>query len=182
MAARFTNADHRLKAAQRELALAQHHMEQVRKQMRAEGNFEPDSLFFLFDGGNEHVLSTVMEYLTIEEAGRCEMVCQTLKRLAKHCWEMLEKRILLTTHRSTAQNARERVIRYYFASTLARQIGGMRESISKHLYDIILDYNEEMLDVRVPDCCEGCDFPDELDFRALHRDSANDFELFVRFS
>jgi hypothetical protein len=125
-----------------------------------------------------------MEFLTIEDAGRCEMACRTLKRRAKHCWDKFDEDILNDPSRRSpsAQDARERVVRYHLASNLARRIGGMGESLSKHLIVSGLDEYGDLIDRRVHDCCEGCDFPEELNFGVFHQDTTNDFELFVRFS
>jgi hypothetical protein len=180
----FENAKARVEAAQKELAMAQKNMTEVREQMRSNGYYEPDSLLCLSDGEDDNVLSTVMEFLTVEDAGRCEMVCQTLKRRANHYWDKFDENLLSHPSRRSpsARNARERVIRYHLASNLARRIGGMGESISKHVFDCYLNTDDDLDHSRVPDCCEGCDFPEELDFGVLHRDTTDDYELFVRFS
>jgi hypothetical protein len=180
----FERAKDRLEVAQRELATAQKNMTQVREQMRSNGGFEPDSLLYLCVGEDDHVLSAVMEFLTIEDVGRCEMVCRTLKLRAKHCWDRFDEDLLNDTSRRSpsAQDARERVVRYHLASNLARRIGGMGESMSKHLIVDSLDEFGDLIDKRVHDCCEGCDFPEELNFGVFRRDRTNDYELFVRFS
>jgi hypothetical protein len=180
----FQRAKGRLEAAQRELAMTQKNMTEVREHIRSNGDFEPDSLLYLCVGEDDHVLTAMMEFLTIEDVGRCEMACRTLKRRAKHCWDKFDEDILNDPSRRSpsAQDARERVVRYHLASNLARRIGGMGESISKHLIAGGLNEEGGLIDRRVHDCCEGCDFPDELNFGVFRQDTTNDYELFVRFS
>jgi hypothetical protein len=182
----FTRAKDRIDAANRELAMAQKNMDQVRAQMRSNRVTEPDSLLYLDDHAG--VLTAVMEFLTVPDVARCERTCRTLQKRAKHCWHKLEEDLNLLNDPSKrspgARDARERVIRYHTASNLSRRIGGMGDSISKHLIVSGLNQYGGIIDSRVQDCCkgEGCDFPEELNFNVFRRDTTNDYELYVRFS
>jgi len=60
----FASGMDRLKAAKAELELAQEHMEDIRQQIRLKGNYEPDSLLYLCDGEDNHILSHILNYLT----------------------------------------------------------------------------------------------------------------------
>ncbi len=179
----FTSGMERLKAAQLELTLAQKHMDTVRQTIRASGNFEPDSLLFLCDGEDNHILACIMNFLTMEDVGRCELVCHTLKKQAMHYWDKLDTEYFIkhpTLRSPSSQNSREAVIRYKAASQLAERIGNFKESISKHLIVKVLNYEEELSDVRVDDCCQGCALPD-MDFNPFRPETRNEYELFVRF-
>jgi len=182
----FASGIERLHAAQKELELAHNNMKDIRQQIRSRGNYEPDSLLCLCNGyDNHHILSHILKYLSIEDVGRCEIVCSTLKQQATHYWDMKENDANLNNHPTlrspSAQNSRDVVIRYQLASTLAKSIGDMKDSISKHLVVTTCDrYRNTMTDVRVEDHCEGCDFPD-LNFNPLRRETRDEYELFVRF-
>ena len=183
----FAAGIERLHAAQNELALAQKNMEDVRHRIRSSGNYEPDSLLYLCNGedDNHHILSYIMKYLPIEDVGRCEIVCTTLKRQAKNYWDMKLNDSNINNHPTlrspSAQSSRDVVIRYQLASSLAKRIGNMKDSISKHLVVLYCNrYERTMSDVRVDDHCEGCDFPD-LNFDPLRRDTRDEYEFFVRF-
>ena len=176
----------RFYAAQKELVLAQKNMEDIRQQIRSRGNYEPDSLLYLCNGDdNHHILSHIMKYMSNEDVGRCEIVCSTLKLQAKHYWDMKLNDSNINNHptlrSSSATCSRDVVMRYQFASTLAKSIGDMKYSISKHLVEATYDrYRDTMRDRRVPDHCEGCEFPD-LNFDPLRRETRDQYELFVRF-
>ena len=181
----FASGIERLKAAQKELTLAQRNMEDIRRRIRSSGNYEPDSLLYLCDGDDNHILSYIMKYLTIEDVGRCEIVCQTLKLQAKHYWDMKLIDANLNNHPTlrspSAKCSRDVVIRYQLASSLAKRIGDMKDSISKHL--VVKDFNRyerTISDERVDDHCKGCNFPD-LNFDPLRRETRDEYELFVRF-
>lgn len=81
----FASGMDRLKAAQLEYTLAQKNMDEIRQQIRDSGYAEPDSLLCLCDGEDNYILSYIMDYLAVEDLGRCGLVCNTLKKLAKHC-------------------------------------------------------------------------------------------------
>ena len=180
----FASGMDRLKASKVELELAKKQMEDIRQQIRSKGNYEPDSLLYLCDGEDNHILSHIMNYLTIEDTGRCELVCHTLKKQAVQYWDRLDKLYFAnhpTLRSPSAQSSREAVIRYKLASTLAERIGDMGDLISKHLivseYD---NYEDTMSDVRVRDHCQGCALPD-LDFNPFRPETSDDYEFFVRF-
>ena len=188
-AALFEGAQDRLKRAQKELHLAEENMAQVRERIRSSGDYEPDSLLFLCDDEDDHVLSAITKYLEIQDVARCEMACRTLIRQAKQCWAKFDEDLLAdnpTLRSPSARDARERVVRYHLASSLARHIGSLGDTISRHL--IVKDYDpydDEVTDKRVPDCCNRkgeCGFPDKLNFRVLRKDTTDEYELFVRFS
>ena len=179
----FARGMERLKAAQLELTRAQQHMDDIRQTIRATGNFEPDSLLYLCDGEDNHILACIMNCLTMEDVGRCELVCHTLKKQAMHYWDKLDTEYFRkhpTLRSPSAQNSREAVIRYEVASQLAERIGNFKESISNHLIVKVLNYEEELSDVRVDDYCQGCAFPD-LDFNPFRPETCKEYELFVRF-
>lgn len=179
----FASGMERLKRAQLELTLAQQHMNDIRQTIRATGNFEPDSLLFLCDGEDNHILACIMNCLTMEDMGRCELVCHTLKKQAMHYWDKLDTEYFMkhpTLRSPSAQNSREAVIRYKVASQLAERIGNFKESISKHLIVKVLNYDDELSDVRVDDYCQGCALPD-MDFNPFRPETRNEYELFVRF-
>jgi len=174
----FNKAQDRLRAAELELNLAQQNMERRRQQIRAGGNYEPDSLLCLCDGeGHLHII----EYLNINDLGRCGEVCRTLKNQADGCWDKFESRLLThpSLRSSNAQNSKERVVRYLRASAFAKRIGAMGDNISKHTFEIG-DPGIEI--VRCQSHCEGCDFPD-MNFDHAPSTFYNDeYEPFVRFS
>ena len=182
----FTNSMERLKLAQIELALAQMQMEDTRQKIHASGNFEPDSLLFLCDGEDNNILSYIMDYLSVKDVGRCEMVCSTLKQQARlHVWDTLDE-VMFTSNPSlrspSAESSRDAVIRYTVASTLARRIGDMKDLISRHS---IVQQTVDMdgytsMDVRMDNDCEGCDFPN-LNLDPFRRETCNEYEIFVRF-
>jgi len=180
----FTSGMERLKLAESELALAQQHMEGIRQQIRSKGNYEPDSLLFLCDGEDNNILSLIMGYLAVEEVGRCEVVCSMLKKQAIQYWKKLDELYFAnnpTLRSPSAQSSREAVIRYKLASTLAKRIGDVGDSISRHLIDSEFDnYEDTISDVRVYDHCQGCDFPN-LDFNPFRPETSDEYELFVRF-
>jgi len=175
----FEKAKERLNAAQEELDLAQQNMERRRQQIRNSGNYEPDSLLCLSDGEG-HLLVHILTYLDTNDLGRSGAVCHTLKNQADGCWDTLETRVL--THPSlcspSAQNCKERVVRYLRASDFASRIGAMGDNISKHVtvyrYSLL---NNTMITERVEGCCTGCDYPDLTD--NYNRD---EYDLFVRLS
>jgi hypothetical protein len=159
-------------------------MDDIRQTIRAAGNFEPDSLLYLCDGEDNHILACIMNCLTMEDVGRCELVCHALKKQAMHYWDKLDTEYFMknpTLRSPSAQNSREAVIRYKVASQLAEGIGNFKESIGKHLivktYD---DYEDVMSDVRVDNYCQGCALPD-MDFNPFRPETSNEYELFVRF-
>jgi len=127
-----------------------------------------------------------MVYLTIEDMGKCEVVCHTLKKQATHYWEYLDELYFAnhpTLRSPSAQSSREAVIRYKLASTLAKRIGDMGDSISKHL--VVRQYrfdgmNGTTTSVRVSEHCQGCSLPD-LDFNPFRPETSDEYELFVRF-
>ncbi len=173
----FKKAQDRLRAAQLELDLAQQNMERRRQQFRAGGNYEPDSLLRLNDGEG-HLIAHIIEYLDIDDLGRCGEVCRTLKNQTDGCWDAFETKVM--THPSlrspSAQNSKERVARYLRASAFAERIGAMGDNISKH---IVVMRDSEIESVRCHNHCEGCDFPN-MNFD--HTPSTDEYELFVRFS
>ena len=67
-----------LTAAQLELAHVQQKIADIRQQIRSIGYFEADSLLQLSDGGDEHIVTHIMNYLDIHDMGPCAMVCRTL--------------------------------------------------------------------------------------------------------
>ena len=79
----FASGMERLKAAQIELTLAQKNMESIRQQIRNSGDVEPDSLLCLCDKEDNYILSYIMNYLAVDDLGRCELVCITLRKQAK---------------------------------------------------------------------------------------------------
>lgn len=182
----FTNSMERLKLAQIELALAQMQMEDTRQKIHASGNFEPDSLLFLCDGEDNNILSYIMDYLAVEDVGRCEMVCSILKKQARlHVWGTLDEAMFTnnpTIRSPSAENcSREAVIRYTVASTLAKRIGDMKDLISRHM----VVQNDEpnrytSTDVRIDNECEGCDFPN-LNLNPFRLETSDEYEIFVRF-
>ena len=182
----FASGIERLHAAQKELVLAQKNMKDIRHDIRSRGNYEPDSLLRLCNGDdNHHILSHIMKYMPIEDVGRCEIVCSTLKQQAKHYWDMKLNDANINNHPTrrslSATCSRDAVIRYQLASTLAKGIGDMKDSISKHLVVQTRDsYRHTISDERVYDHCEGCEFPD-LNFDPLRRETRDQYELFVRF-
>jgi len=80
----------RLKAAQIELINAQNNMESVRQQIRNSGDVEPDSLLCLCDKEDNYILSYIMNYLDVDDLGRCELVCSTLNKQAKKIIDKLD--------------------------------------------------------------------------------------------
>ena len=183
----FSRGRDRLRDAQAELALAERNMEDIRQRIRAGGGVEPDSLLYLCDGEDNDVLSYIMDYLAFEDVGRCEIVCNSLKNQSKHIWGKFDERYLKdhpTRQSPSARDSREKIIQYHLASTLARRIGTLGDSIAKHLIFSHYDRFSGTITItegRVLDCCRGCDFPD-LDFAPLDRDTANDYEIYLRFS
>jgi len=79
----FASGMERLKAAQIELTNAQNNMESIRQQIRNSGDVEPDSLLCLCDKEDNYILSNIMNYLAVNDLGRCELVCSTLNEQAK---------------------------------------------------------------------------------------------------
>jgi len=79
----FASGMERLKAAEIEYKLAQMNMDNIRQQIRDSGYAEPDSLLCLCDEEDNFILSHIMDYLALDELGRCELVCNTLKKQAK---------------------------------------------------------------------------------------------------
>jgi hypothetical protein len=126
----------------------------------------------------------IMDYLTVNDVGRCESVCHTLKNHSKYIWEAFDVRYLMdhpTRQSPSGRNSREKMIRYHVASTLAERVGALGNSITKHA--IIPHYDRlegRVTEARIEDC-RGCYFPD-LDFAPLNRDTADEYELFLRFS
>lgn len=173
-----------LALAQKRVELAQQHMEGIRQQIRSKGNYEPDSLLYLCDGEDNNILSLIVGYLAAEEVGRCELVCSVLKKQAVQYWENLDA-LYFTDHPTlrspSAQSPREAAIRFKAASTLAKRIGDMGGSISRHsvVYESTDDYTST--DRRIQDECLGCAFPN-LNFEPFRRRSIGNYELFVRFS
>ncbi len=177
----FNKAQDQVRAAQLQLNLAQQNLERRRQQIRSGGNYEPDSLFCLCDGEG-HLLAHIIDYLDINDLGRCGEVCRTLKNQTDGCWDKFETKLL--THvglRSpNAQNSKERVVRYLRASAYAKRIGAMGDNISRHTF-VIGDSGIEL--VRCENHCEGCDFPNMNFHHAPSNPSTVDeYELFVRFS
>ena len=181
----FTNSMERLKAAQVELALAQMQMEDTRQKIRASGSFEPDSLLFLCDGEDNNILFYIMDYLSVEDSGRCEMVCSILKKQARlHVWDTLDKAMFTnnpTLRSPSAESSRDAIIRYNAASTLARRIGNMKDLINRHS---VVQQNDShgytSTDVRIDNDCEGCDFPN-LNLDPFRLETSDEYEIFVRF-
>jgi len=80
----------RLKAAQIELTNALKNMEHIRQQIRNSGDVEPDSLLCLCDKEDNYILSYIMNYLDVDDLGRCELVCNTLNKQAKKVIDKLD--------------------------------------------------------------------------------------------
>jgi len=180
---RIIFAKKELALAQKRVELAQQHMEGIRQQIRSKGNYEPDSLLYLCDGEDNHILSLIMGYLAAEEVGRCEVVCSVLKKQAVQYWENLDELYFanhLTLLSPSAQSPREAAIRYKVASRLAERIGVMGDSISRHsvVYESTGDYTST--NRRIQNECGGCAFPN-LNFEPFRRRTINNYELFVRF-
>jgi len=87
----FASGMERLKAAQIELTNAQKNMENIRQQIRNSGDVEPDSLLCLCDKEDNYILSYIMNYLAVDDLGRCELVCNTLNKQTKKIIDKLGK-------------------------------------------------------------------------------------------
>jgi len=87
----FASGMERLKAAQIELINAQNNMESIRQQIHNSGDVEPDSLLCLCDKEDNYILSYIMNYLDVDDLGRCELVCSTLNKQAKKISDKLSE-------------------------------------------------------------------------------------------
>ena len=90
-AALFAGGMERLKAAEIEYKLAQMNMNEIRQQIRDSGYAEPDSLLCLCDEEDNFILSHIMDYLALDDLGRCELVCNTLQKHAKQYRDIASK-------------------------------------------------------------------------------------------
>ena len=128
----------------------------VRDQYHKRGEVEFDSLLVVGNDG----IAAILPFLTLLELGRCEITCRTFKVLSQDSahWEYIEK-CLPVIKRSSASNARTRVVRHHAASKLAERVEPL-----------------------VKDHCFGCMACSEFPSKLLIDPSPADFELFVRFS
>ena len=93
----FASGMERLKTAEIEYKLAQMNMNEIRQQIRDSGYAEPDSLLCLCDEEDNFILSSIMDYLALDDLGRCELVCNTLKKQAKQYKDYQARYILRIT-------------------------------------------------------------------------------------
>lgn len=182
--------------ARNELERAEKHMASIREQIRSMGLPAPDSLLFLADGEGSPLLTTILLFLSTDDVGRCEVTCQCLRAQAAQYWShLVNKGVLANSPHCKSPSAnndpRKLVIRYQLASTLAERIGGLGDTISRHVYtlkrkesydsdDEYFGGQEEFIEARVSNC-QGCDFPD-LDFGVCRSETRDNYELYVRFS
>jgi len=180
----FASGMDRLKAAKVELELANQHMKGIRQKIRSKGHYEPDSLLYLCDGEDNHILSHILNYLTIEDMGRCEVVCSILKKQAIQYWKELDKLYFAnhpTLRSPSAKTSREAVIRYKVASRLAECVGDLKELIDKHT--VVHDDDMRTYTTyhkRIRHHCRDCTLPD-LNFNPFRPKTRDKYELFVRF-
>lgn len=125
-----------------------------------------------------------MSYLAVEDVGRCELTCRTLQNHANHVWDTLVFKNNPTLRPPSADSStRIAVVHYKVASTLAKRIGDMKYSISKHTVVYHDNPNPDFsttTEARIDDDCEGCDFPN-LNLDPFKEETCDDYDLFVRF-
>ena len=133
----------------------------IRAGIRERGQIESDSLLVVGNDG----IAAVLPFLTAPELGLCEVTCRVLKMLSQGSahWEYLGK-FQSATNRSSASDARTRVVRYYAASKLAERL------------EPLYDYHRAHLSAT------GCKICSEFPSMTLINPSPAEYELFVRCS
>lgn len=132
----------------------------IRSEIRERGQTEADSLLAVGTDG----IAAVLPFLTVLELGRCEITCRAFKMLLQDPapWSQIEK-YQPVTNRSSASDARSRIIRYHIASKFAERLESLVEKHSTGHFNR----------------CRACSaFPSKL----LIDPSPAKYELFVRFS
>lgn len=161
-------------------------MQDIRTQIRSSGWYELDSLLRLSDGleGDNHIIDHMMSYLDIQDMGSSALVCRTLNNQTAKCWEGFDAKLLIhnSLRSPSAQTCQQRVVRYYGASTLARQIGAMGDNLTKHAI-IDVGGDDDCDYIRVEDHCTGCSLPD-LNLNVFQEPGvlSEEYELFVTLS
>ena len=146
-----------------DLEAAQHDIAKARRDIRARGESEFDSLLVVGNDSVSHILS----YVDVKQLCRCEMTCKAFQRLSIDGWRGLDKRI---TNKSTVANSpKQRCVRHVRALEYAQKMEQYASSHSWSDYEIICrDSDVRYNDSSEYDCCDqlknevwGCDDNDD---------------------
>ena len=119
-----------------DLEAAQHAIAKARRDIRARGEAEFDSLLVVGNDSVSHILS----YFDVKKLCQCERTCKSFQRLSEEGWKGLDKRS--GPNKSIVDSAKQRCVRYVRASEHAKK---MERHASSHRW---IEYS---------DICENTD-------------------------
>lgn len=161
-----------------DLKAAHHDIAKARKDIRARGEAEFDSLLVVGNDSVSHILS----YFDVKKLCQCEITCKSFQRLSEEGWKGLDERS--GPNKSIVDSAKQRCVRYVRASEHAKKMerhasshrwieySDICENTDVQYYSLGLDNNNicdqlknEIWHDKDDNSCESsvlCDFPDEL--------------------